>query len=192
MMSRIRCRTLISVALVAVVVTALTVPQDLSMLGQPQPSLAAFALAALPNMTTAVETPPLSNSTSFLGNLEAPPDTPIGCYHQTSKPRKEYRPIVLEDCYPLFGQMLLSYDVLVPRIWNPQRQSYRRQYGNCIFIVSPGIRAIPTSFSEISVGIDMARIVRECVTTRTGYLGGQKQQSAASGWIFSVVAAGPP
>jgi len=85
----------------------------------------------------------------------------------------------------MFGQ------ILRPRNWNPHiiGEYYRRQNGNCIFSVTPGLRAVPSSFSEITAGIDLARIVRVCVTAETGYLGGQKQYTVSSDWIISIFAA---
>lgn len=188
------CLALALVAATGRLAAALDVPSNIVLLNQPQPSLAAIAPTVVFNGSTNLELLPLSSNSSSVESLGLPPDTPIGCYHNGPRFQKQFRPIVLEDCFPLFGQILLSPEVLLPRSWDPQstHESYRRQNGNCIFEVTPGTRAIPSSFSEISVGIQMARIVLECVNTRTGYLGGQKKTSQSSEWIISVFAAGPP
>ncbi len=186
------CQNLALVA-AGTLVAALNVPTYLILLNQPQPTITVLTSSTSPKVTTNIELPPLSSNFSQNNNLEAPPDTAIGCYHQAPGSH-QYRPIVLEDCYPMHERILLSPNVLTPRAWNPQstREHYRRQNGNCIFRASPGIRAVPSSFSEIEVGVFSARIVRECVNARTGYFGGQKQYSASLDWVISIFAVGPP
>lgn len=117
--------------------------------------------------------------------------TPITCYIQPPFIQSQYRPVVLEDCYKPFSDMFLNPGLLTPITFNPKTSVYRRQNGNCILSMIAGPTAIRTAFDEVQIGISLAKIMRQCVTSATEYLGGQQQLLMNSGWIVSVRAAGP-
>lgn len=177
-----RIRLGLATALLTSFVVALSTPSNNLSLSLPQPS---SAMLVLPTDNT-IASSPLETADNL--SISA---TPITCYTQPPITQPQYRPIVLEDCYKVFSDMFLSPKLMSSLTFTPGTSKYRRQNENCIFSMDAGPNAVKGSHDEIQIGVNLAKITRQCVTAATGYFGGEQQLHTGTGWIVSVRAAGP-
>lgn len=54
-----------------------------------------------------------------------------------------------------------------------------------------GPNAVESICDEVQIGVNLAKIMKQCVTSKADYLGGQQQLPKDSGWFVGVIAAGP-
>ena len=185
---------LVFLMMTAAIASTLNIPAESLSMANTETNTTTISLASgFLDSISAIALPPLSNSSIQADTIDTDSDTAIACYH-TSSGAGFYRPIVLEDCYPSFGMILLSFNVLSSRAWIPRsgRRTYRRQNGNCVFEFIPGPSGASIVTSEIAVAIELAKIVKQCVTPQMEYLGGGKMFSAKSDWLVTVSASGSP
>ena len=157
-------------------------PQSLPLANQNYDSINSVSINA---------SPPSINLPSSASNFSLSTDLPLTCFIQNPTSAQRYRPIVLEDCYKIFSDILLVPRPLVRTLYTSQKV-HRRQNGNCIFQVYPSNDRVPSRyFSAYQIGVASAKIVQGCVTSATEYLGGRRELELASGWIAQVVADGP-
>ena len=139
-------------------------------------------------MTTATSDVSNSSQSSNSNDLSVPRVT---CFKQN--PITERLPIVLEDCYKMFVDILLVPNPLSEKVVVPWKDNYVRQNGNCIFSMKPiPQESIPTQFTEIQLATTFAKIVNQCVRPETEYFGGFQELVELSGWIVQVAAASRP
>ena len=149
------------------------------------------------SLMTSIPTVSATDTTTVLVNGTASPaisvDSLITCFKQPSTIGPLYRPIVLEDCYQIFAQILLAENILNETLYIAGEGSYKRQNGNCIFLVEDGPTHRTNAYlTEFEMAVAFAKIVNRCVTSSTEYLGGLQGLAGSVYWFAQVIGDRPP